>query len=172
MRSMPRAALRAAKNSLLASPDSPAPARPTTALRLRASSARSAAVRASAGSGKTRTLVDRFVRLCVEGEHNDVHPRSILAITFTRRATVEIQARLQREARRLANALYGLLYASAAVAGTPAAGAEGAAPVGDRQEAGLALGLLAQWQSSPGGRWHICMAVWWTALVALVDCHL
>ncbi len=63
---------------------------------------RSAAVRASAGSGKTRVLVDRFVRLCVEGEHNDVHPRSILAITFTRKAATEIRARLLDRARELA----------------------------------------------------------------------
>ena len=63
---------------------------------------RSAAVRASAGSGKTRVLVDRFVRLCVEGEHNDVHPRAILAITFTRKAATEIRERLLERARRLA----------------------------------------------------------------------
>jgi len=63
---------------------------------------RSAAVRASAGSGKTRTLVDRFVRLCVEGEHNDVHPRSILAITFTRKAATEIRKGLLKRARLLA----------------------------------------------------------------------
>jgi len=41
----------------------------------------SVALRASAGSGKTRVLIDRFIRLCIEGEHNDTHPRSILAIT-------------------------------------------------------------------------------------------
>ena len=63
---------------------------------------RSAAVRASAGSGKTRVLVDRFVRLCVEGEHNDVHPRAILAITFTRKAATEIRERLLERARTLA----------------------------------------------------------------------
>ena len=37
----------------------------------------SVALRASAGSGKTKVLIDRFVRLCVEGRHNDTHPRSI-----------------------------------------------------------------------------------------------
>jgi len=63
---------------------------------------RSAAVRASAGSGKTRTLIDRFVRLCVEGEHNDVHPRSILAITFTRKAATGIRKGLLKRARKLA----------------------------------------------------------------------
>ena len=62
----------------------------------------SVAVRASAGSGKTRVLIDRFVRLCVEGEHNDVHPRSILAITFTRKAATEIRERLLDRARDLA----------------------------------------------------------------------
>lgn len=69
---------------------------------LAADPARSTALRASAGSGKTRTLVDRFVRLCVEGEHNDVHPRSILAITFTREAATDIRRKLLRRARGLA----------------------------------------------------------------------
>ncbi|MFN2371120.1 MAG: UvrD-helicase domain-containing protein, partial [Candidatus Krumholzibacteriia bacterium] len=63
---------------------------------------RSAAVRASAGAGKTRVLVDRFVRLCTEGEHDGVHPRAILAITFTRKAATEIRGRLLERARALA----------------------------------------------------------------------
>jgi len=55
---------------------------------------------ASAGSGKTKVLVDRFLRLCLSGP--GVDPRAVLAITFTRKATVEIVQRLQREASRLA----------------------------------------------------------------------
>ncbi len=61
---------------------------------------RSVVLEAAAGSGKTKVLVDRFLRLCLGG--NGVDPRAVLAITFTRRATVEIQDRLQRAARRLA----------------------------------------------------------------------
>ncbi len=63
---------------------------------------RSAAVCASAGSGKTTVLVGRFLRLCIEGEVNEVHPRAILAITFTRKAATEIRERLLEKARELA----------------------------------------------------------------------
>jgi len=61
---------------------------------------RSRILEASAGSGKTKVLVDRFLRLCLSGP--GVDPRAILAITFTRKATVEIAARLQQQAHRLA----------------------------------------------------------------------
>jgi hypothetical protein len=42
---------------------------------------------ASAGTGKTRVLVDRYVRLIEKG----VDPRHILAITFTRKAAAEMR---------------------------------------------------------------------------------
>jgi ATP-dependent helicase/nuclease subunit A len=45
---------------------------------------------ASAGTGKTRVLVDRYVRL-IEAE---VEPRNILAITFTRKAAAEMRERV------------------------------------------------------------------------------
>jgi len=45
-------------------------------------------------------LVDRYLRLCLTDPGGD--PRAILAITFTRKATVEILSRLQSQARRLA----------------------------------------------------------------------
>ncbi|MCX7930186.1 MAG: UvrD-helicase domain-containing protein, partial [Chlorobi bacterium] len=51
-------------------------------------------VRASAGSGKTRVLVERYVRLLLDGY--DV--RRIVAMTFTRKAAAEM---LDRTARRL-----------------------------------------------------------------------
>lgn len=62
---------------------------------------RSVLLEAAAGAGKTTVLVDRYLRLCLTGEGGDPDPRAILAITFTRKATVEIQARVQARARRL-----------------------------------------------------------------------
>ncbi len=62
----------------------------------------SVALRASAGSGKTKVLVDRFLRLCIEDGPGRAHPRAILAITFTRKAAIEIQERLLKRARDLA----------------------------------------------------------------------
>ena len=63
---------------------------------------RSVVLRAAAGSGKTRVLVDRFIRLCVQDAPSVAHPRSVLAITFTRKAAIEIQERLLARAARLA----------------------------------------------------------------------
>ncbi len=61
---------------------------------------RNVALEASAGTGKTRVLVDRYVRLLEVG----VAPRNILAITFTRKAAAEMRQRvlatLQRAAPR------------------------------------------------------------------------
>ena len=51
----------------------------------------SVVVEACAGSGKTWLLVSRIVRLLLDG----VEPSDILAITFTRRAAQEMQARLR-----------------------------------------------------------------------------
>ena len=54
------------------------------------------ALEASAGTGKTSVLVDRYVRLIEEG----ASPRHILAITFTRKATGEMKSRIIEELRR------------------------------------------------------------------------
>ncbi len=62
---------------------------------------RSVALEAAAGAGKTKVLVDRYLRLCLTDPGAD--PRGILAITFTRKATVEILERLQHRARELAS---------------------------------------------------------------------
>ncbi len=54
------------------------------------------ALEASAGTGKTRVLVDRYLRLLEEGSA----PRHILAITFTRKAAGEMKTRIIEELRR------------------------------------------------------------------------
>jgi ATP-dependent exoDNAse (exonuclease V) beta subunit len=55
------------------------------------------AIRASAGSGKTHQLTNRYLLLLAEG----VEPEAILATTFTRKAAAEI---LDRVLDRLAAA--------------------------------------------------------------------
>lgn len=63
-------------------------------------SQRNIAVTASAGSGKTATLVERYIELL--RLHPEIGVRQVLAITFTQKAAAEMRQRL---ARRLAEAL-------------------------------------------------------------------
>lgn len=57
--------------------------------------------RASAGSGKTFRLTGEYIRLLFKDEHNNRH-RSILAVTFTNKATEEMKSRIILELHKLA----------------------------------------------------------------------
>ncbi|MGQ0587780.1 MAG: UvrD-helicase domain-containing protein [Gammaproteobacteria bacterium] len=59
--------------------------------------ARSVSLQASAGSGKTWQLVSRIARLLLAG----AEPGGIIALTFTRKAAVEMRLRLNERLRRL-----------------------------------------------------------------------
>src|SRR5262245_12982339 len=67
----------------------PGEARDRQARALAVDPTRNVALEASAGTGKTRVLVDRYVGLVLSG----VKPRNILAITFTRKAAAEMRQR-------------------------------------------------------------------------------
>ncbi len=57
-------------------------------------------VRAGAGSGKTKTLVARFLFLL--DEHRTWHPADITAVTYTRKAAREMQSRIREQMMNLA----------------------------------------------------------------------
>ena len=63
---------------------------------------RNIAVTASAGAGKTATLVERYIQLLLD--HPDIGVHQILAITFTQKAAAEMR---ERVATRLAQAIPG-----------------------------------------------------------------
>jgi ATP-dependent helicase/nuclease subunit A len=67
--------------------------RPTPAQTIAADPARSVWVTANAGTGKTRVLTNRVLRLLLES----ADPESILCITFTRAAAAEMAARIEKQ---------------------------------------------------------------------------
>ncbi len=73
--------------------EDPLEARDGAARRLAVDPSRNVALEASAGTGKTRVLVDRYIALLLAG----VKPRHILAITFTRKAAAEMRRRILQE---------------------------------------------------------------------------
>ena len=66
---------------------------------------RDVAVTAGAGAGKTRALVARYLALLAEG----LPLRSIVAITFTKKAAREMRNRARREIRRYLESRTGAL---------------------------------------------------------------
>jgi ATP-dependent exoDNAse (exonuclease V) beta subunit len=60
---------------------------------------RNVVLEASAGTGKTRVLVNRYTNLILAG----VDPKNILAITFTRKAAAEMRERILRNLERTAD---------------------------------------------------------------------
>jgi ATP-dependent helicase/nuclease subunit A len=79
-----------------AAPETPHETPDARARRLAIDPLRNVALEASAGTGKTRVLVDRYVRLLEAG----VAPRNILAITFTRKAAAEMRQRVMATLRQ------------------------------------------------------------------------
>jgi ATP-dependent helicase/nuclease subunit A len=71
---------------------------PTAAQRRAAEPDCSIWVTASAGTGKTRVLADRVLRLLLAGSD----PRQLLCLTFTKAAAAEMVARVQKDLARLA----------------------------------------------------------------------
>jgi ATP-dependent helicase/nuclease subunit A len=78
---------------------------PDTAQRRAAGPRASVWVSASAGTGKTRVLIDRLLWLMLDG----THPARILCLTFTRAAAAEMANRLNEELARWATLRSGAL---------------------------------------------------------------
>jgi ATP-dependent helicase/nuclease subunit A len=92
-------------------------------------------VAANAGSGKTKTLVDRVARLLLSGSR----PEAVLCVTYTKAAAAEMQRRLFKE-----------LGAWAVMEDAPLA-AKLAALEEPRRDLGLARALFARALETPGG---------------------
>ncbi len=69
---------------------------------------------AGAGTGKTRVLVDRYVRCVLDSEHGSGDVRTVAAITFTEKAAGELRQRVREEfEQRAARAVAGSAEAEA-----------------------------------------------------------
>ena len=112
---------------------------PTPEQRRAADPACSAWVTASAGTGKTRVLADRVLRLLLAG----TDPRQILCLTFTKAAAAEMVKRVQDDLGRFAVLPERLLPEELAHAARPRAA--------QRRRAGRARGLFAQVLDLPAG---------------------
>ena len=99
----------------------PGPRPPTEQQRRAADPDRSVWVTANAGTGKTRVLTDRILRLLLAG----ADPEGILAITFTKAAAAEMTQRIERRLTDWATFEDGALAADLeALLGRPAREAE------------------------------------------------
>ncbi|MDB5446402.1 MAG: helicase, UvrD/Rep family, partial [Phenylobacterium sp.] len=101
----------------------------------------SAFVRANAGSGKTKTLIDRVARLLLDG----AEPATILCVTYTKAAAAEMQRRLYRRLGDWSVRADGPLTAELAeLEGRPAGGY-------DAGRLSEARALFARALETPGG---------------------
>jgi len=124
--------------SMPAAPDSAPPLRPEVVQRRASDPAVSVWVSASAGTGKTRVLTERVLRLMLGG----TAPERILCITFTKAAAAEMANRITKTLAR---------WATLPEAGLQQALADltGARPTGETEQ--RARRLFAQVLDVPGG---------------------
>ena len=59
-------------------------------------------MKASAGSGKTHLLTEKYIRLLLESKDRHEY-RHILAVTFTNKATEEMKSRILKELHTLSS---------------------------------------------------------------------
>lgn len=64
---------------------------------------RHAVLRASAGTGKTEALTGQYLRLIIGAGHRPepIHPRRVVAVTFTEKAAAEMKERIHRALRQI-----------------------------------------------------------------------
>jgi len=119
--------------------ENPNPRDPNRAQHAAADPRASIWVSASAGSGKTKVLADRVIRLLLDG----AQPEKILCLTFTRAAAAEMAVRLTRLLAKWATCEDAVLYADLDALFAPAR------PEGRQIEA--ARRLFAETLATPGG---------------------